>query len=158
MSEPSIPFVRRIDGVGKTLDVRRFLLRADVAGPEAGAALARAGLVGDLVAVDVECAITGSGGVKAAEVAAVIAGDRLTAPPHRAVRIALFGVDDRGRFSPLTAGRGRPDVCAALDQGGGAATAQPHALAGVDAEGITDGAGWAAAGGAPGQVAPCAPE
>jgi hypothetical protein len=114
--------------------------------------------VGDIVALDIECAITGSGGVKAAEVAAVIAGDRETAPPHRAVRVALFGIDERGRFSPLTPRRGQTSRRAELDQGGGVATAQPQALAGVDAEGATDGAGWATAGGAPGHVPACAPE
>ena len=88
------------------IDVRSYLLRAEVAGEDALAALRRAGLVGDLVAIDVDCAIRASGGVKAAEVAAVIAGDGVTAPPHRAVRVELFGVDDAGRFSPLEAGRG----------------------------------------------------
>ena len=91
MAATSLPYRRQIDGVGKMLDVRTYLLRAEVAGEEARAALARAGLVGDLVAVDVDCAISPSGAVKAAEVAAVIAGDRtVTAPPHRAVRVALF--------------------------------------------------------------------
>jgi hypothetical protein len=89
------------------LDVRTYLLRAEVAGEEARAALARAGLVGDLVAVDVDCAISASGAAKAAEVAAVIAGDGVTAPPHRAVRVALFGQDDAGRYGPLELGRGR---------------------------------------------------
>jgi hypothetical protein len=63
--------------------------------------------VGDLVAVDVDCAITPAGAVKAAEVAAVIAGDGVTAPPHRAVRVALFGQDEAGRYAPLELGRGR---------------------------------------------------
>jgi hypothetical protein len=70
--------------------------------------LAHAGLVGDLVAIDVDCAIPGSGAVKAAEVAAVIAGDGMTAPPHRAVRVELFGLDDAGHFSPLDVSRARP--------------------------------------------------
>jgi radical SAM-linked protein len=108
MSAASIPFRRQIDGVGKMLDVRTYLLRAEVAGADAHVALARAGLVGELVAIDVDCAIPGSGAVKAAEVAAVIAGDGTTAPPHRAVRVELFGLDDSGRFSPLDLGRGTP--------------------------------------------------
>jgi radical SAM-linked protein len=106
MQAESLPFRRQIDGIGKTIDVRSYLLRAEVAGEDGLAALRRAGLVGDLVAIDVDCAVRASGGVKAAEVAAVIAGDGVTAPPHRAVRVELFGMDDAGRFSPLETGRG----------------------------------------------------
>ncbi len=55
------------------------------------------GLVGDLVALEVEVDIRGSGAVKSSEVAAVIAGEpgeapgAITPPPHRAVRLQLFG-------------------------------------------------------------------
>jgi radical SAM-linked protein len=113
MGEATLPIRREVDGIGKMIDVRRYLQRAEPAGAEARAALAEAGLVGDLLAVDVDCAILGSGAVKAAEVAAVIAG--LDAhPPHRAVRVELFGQDEAGRFSPLDVGRGlRPAVSAA---------------------------------------------
>jgi radical SAM-linked protein len=107
MAAPSLPFRREVEGIAKILDVRTYLLGARVGGEEAWRALAAAGLLGDLVTIDVECAITGSGAVKAAEVAAVIAGDGVVAPPHRAVRLELFGEDDAGRFSPLTLGRGR---------------------------------------------------
>ncbi len=106
MRAASLPIRRQIEGIGKVIDARSYLLRAEVAGAEGLAAIRRAGLVGDLVAIDVDCAIRASGGVKAAEVAAVIAGDGVTAPPHRAVRVELFGMDDAGRFSPLQAGRG----------------------------------------------------
>ncbi len=106
MSAAAIPFRRQIDGIGKMLDVRPYLMRAEVGGADARAQLALAGLVGDLVTLDVDCAIPGSGGVKAVEVAAILAGDGITAPPHRAVRVALFGVDEAGSFSPLELGRG----------------------------------------------------
>jgi radical SAM family uncharacterized protein/radical SAM-linked protein len=106
MARETIPFRREIEGIGKMLDVRVFLRRAEVAGPEARAALSRAGLVGDLCAVDVDCAILGSGAVKSSEVAAVLAGDGIEPPPHRAVRLELFGEDAEGRFSLLTLGRG----------------------------------------------------
>ena len=108
MSSDSLPFRRTINGVGKNLDVRKYLISAAPAGPEAREALARAGLVGDMVAVDVEVSILATGGVKASELAAVIAGDGEAVPPHRAVRAAMFGSDDQGRFSPLESGRGRP--------------------------------------------------
>lgn len=110
MAATSIPFRRQIERVGKILDVRRFLTRAEVGGTSANEALARAGLVGDLVSVDVDCAITPSGAAKASEVAAVIAGDKIAAPPHRAVRVEVFGTDALGRFSPLETGRGRNPV------------------------------------------------
>ncbi len=115
MGTASIPFRRQIDGVGKMLDVRTYLLRAEVGGAEAHQALARAGLVGDLVAIDVDCAISPGGAVKAAEVAAVIAGDGVAPPPHRAVRVELFGVDEAGRFSPLDVTRGRPPAKVVAD-------------------------------------------
>jgi radical SAM-linked protein len=115
MGAASIPFQRQIDGVGKMLDVRTYLLRAEVAEAGARSALALAGLVGDLVAIDVDCAIPASGAVKAAEVAAVIAGDGTTAPPHRAVRVELFGLDGSGRFSPLEVSRARLPARAAAE-------------------------------------------
>ncbi|MFO0759040.1 MAG: TIGR03960 family B12-binding radical SAM protein [Byssovorax sp.] len=107
MSAATLPFRREIEGVGKMLDVRSYLLRAEVAGPEALALLGKAGLAGDLVAIDVDAKITGSGAVKASEIAAVLVGDSVTAPPHRAVRVELFGEDPLGRFSPMELGRGR---------------------------------------------------
>ncbi|MEO5732029.1 MAG: B12-binding domain-containing radical SAM protein, partial [Byssovorax sp.] len=107
MAATTLPFRREIEGIGKVLDVRTFLRSAEVAGPEAFAHLALAGLRGDLVAVDVDCAIFGSGAVKAAEVASVIGGDGVTVPAHRSVRVELFGEDAAGRFSLLTLGRGR---------------------------------------------------
>jgi radical SAM-linked protein len=106
MASAHLPFRREVEGIAKILDVRTYLLRAEVGGAEAHRALTRAGLMGDLCALDVDCAITGSGAVKAAEVAAVLAGDGVSAPPHRAVRIELFGEDAAGRFSPLTLSRG----------------------------------------------------
>ena len=109
LAATSLPWRRQIEGVGKMLDVRTYLLTAEVAGPEALAAVARAGLVGDLVAIDVHSAILPNGAVKAAELAAVImgGGEGEAAPPHRAVRVELFGEDEAGHFSPMTLGRGR---------------------------------------------------
>lgn len=102
MAATSLPIRREIEGIGKVVDVRSYLLRASVAGPDTMDAIRHAGLVGDLVAIDVEVEIRGSGAVKATEIAAVIAGDGLIAPPHRAVRLELFGLaDDNSRFSPL---------------------------------------------------------
>lgn len=91
MRATTLPFRREIEGVGKMLDVRTYLARAALGSADATAALARAGLVGDLLTLDVDCTITGSGAVKAAEVAAVIAGDGKVAPPHRALRVSSTG-------------------------------------------------------------------
>jgi radical SAM-linked protein len=79
--------VRRIDGIGKKVDVRAYLRSLEVDEPEASRALAQAGIVGDLVALSAEVDITGSGGVKIAEVLEAVCGD--TELPQRAVRTAL---------------------------------------------------------------------
>ncbi|WP_437793338.1 TIGR03960 family B12-binding radical SAM protein [Sorangium sp. So ce693] len=97
LSAASLPIRREIERLAKMVDVRQYLVRAEVGGPEVHSALARAGLVGDLVALEVEVDIRGSGAVKSSEVAAVIAGEpgeapgAITPPPHRAVRLQLFG-------------------------------------------------------------------
>jgi radical SAM family uncharacterized protein/radical SAM-linked protein len=112
MAATTLPFRREIEGIGKILDIRAYLLRAEVASPEAFALLADAGLRGDLVALDVDCRILGSGAVKSSEVASVIVGNSLDIPAHRSVRAELFGEDAAGRFSLLTLGRGRKVVAA----------------------------------------------
>ncbi|MBK9262812.1 MAG: TIGR03960 family B12-binding radical SAM protein [Polyangiaceae bacterium] len=101
MAAESLPIRRNIEGIGKTVDVRQYLISADVGGAEARAALDRAGIVGDVVTLDVIVSITGSGAAKASEVAAVIMGDGVTPPPHRSVRLELFGGASDKRLSPL---------------------------------------------------------
>ena len=98
----SLPIRREVDGIGKIIDARTYLRHAAVAGAAGHEALGRAGLAGDLCAIEVEVVIPGSGAVKASELAAVLAGDSVTAPPHRAVRVALFGTTATGEpISPL---------------------------------------------------------
>jgi len=101
MEATTLPIRREIEGIGKIVDVRKYLVAAEVGGAEAHAALARAGLVGDLVTLDVVAEITGSGAAKSSEIAAVILGDMANVPPHRAIRLELFGGAPRARFSPL---------------------------------------------------------
>ncbi|AUX46259.1 B12-binding protein [Sorangium cellulosum] len=97
LAAASLPIRREIDRLAKMVDVRQYLVRAEVGGPDVLAELARAGLAGDLVAIEVEVDIRGSGAVKSSEVAAVIAGEpgeppgAIVPPPHRAVRLQLFG-------------------------------------------------------------------
>jgi radical SAM family uncharacterized protein/radical SAM-linked protein len=85
MEAPELPVVRRIDGIGKRVDVRDFLSKAAVA-DERAPTLGRAGIVGDLVPIFVDVDVRGSGGVKIAEVVEALFDPEL---PHRAVRIAL---------------------------------------------------------------------
>ena len=99
MNAETLPIRREVEGIGKIVDVRKYLTRATVGGDDARALLDRAGLVGDLVTLDVAVSITGAGAAKASEVAAVIVGDGVEAPPHRAVRVALLAPDGG---SPLT--------------------------------------------------------
>jgi radical SAM family uncharacterized protein/radical SAM-linked protein len=97
-----LPVMRRIDGIGKRVDVREFLrtLEVDAAGAREG--LERAGLVGDLVALGAEVDVRGSGGVKIAEVVEALCGD--ADMPHRAVRVALGArLADGSIASPLDA-------------------------------------------------------
>ena len=85
-----LPVVRRIDGIGKRVDVRAFLRSLTLAshpGDAPASGLRRAGIVGDLLALEVDVDVTGSGGVKIAEVVEAVFGGADV--PHRAVRTAL---------------------------------------------------------------------
>ncbi len=115
MNAESLPIRREIEGIGKNIDVRKFLTRAIVGGDDARMLLDRAGLVGDLIALDVEVAITGSGAAKASEVAAVIVGDGGDVPPHRAVRVALLsptGGSPLAWIAPPSAPTAAPELAA----------------------------------------------
>jgi radical SAM family uncharacterized protein/radical SAM-linked protein len=82
-----LPVLRRIEGIGKRVNVREFLRAIDLAGWDGSSVLARAGILGGLVSITVEVDIRGSGAVKIAEVIEVLAGD--AEMPHRAVRVEL---------------------------------------------------------------------
>jgi radical SAM-linked protein len=92
----AIVVVRRIDGVGKRVDVRSFVEDIAVGSDHAREAVARAGLVGDYDTLDVQVAVRGSGGVKIAEVIEALAGD--DSLEHRAVRCGL-GAKRAGRIA-----------------------------------------------------------
>ena len=89
---------RRIEGIGKSVDVRSFLRGLTLGGDEGHALMARAGLVGDLVPLLVDVEIRGSGSVKITEVVEALAGAEL---PHRAVRVALGTWVEGAIASPL---------------------------------------------------------
>lgn len=81
-----LPIVRRIDGIGKKVDVRQFLRGIALGGEKAHDAIARARIAGDFATIEVDVEIRGSGAVKISEVVEVLAGAEL---PHRAVRVAM---------------------------------------------------------------------
>ena len=110
LSAEELPVVRTVDGAKKTMDVKAYLLSLSVDSPEAVAAAARAGLVGDLVVVDARVKILGSGAVKASEIAEVLVGRDVE---HRAVRMA---VSAEAGASPLAVvGQKKPEQVATAE-------------------------------------------
>ena len=92
--------MRRIDGIGKRVNVREFLQTLHLEETEGTAALALAGISGDLVAISAQVEVRGSGGVKIAEVVEAVFGNADL--PHRAVRTGLGTRTAEGRLlSPL---------------------------------------------------------
>jgi hypothetical protein len=84
---PELVVTRRIDGLGKRVDVRAFLRTLDASAEQGRSALAAAGVAGDLVSLLVDVDVRGSGGVKIAEVVEAVFGDAEL--PSHAVRVAL---------------------------------------------------------------------
>ena len=86
LAASSLPVVRNIDGIGKHVDVRRFLRALAWDDANGRAALAGAGLVGDLVALLAVVAVTPQGSAKISEVVEVLFGAQT---PFQAVRVSL---------------------------------------------------------------------
>jgi radical SAM family uncharacterized protein/radical SAM-linked protein len=102
LASESLPVVRQVERTVKTMDVRTYLMTAEIGVPWAASAIRNAGMVGDLVIVGAETKILGSGAVKASEIATALAGADV---PHKAVRAALLAAGE----SPLAiVGRIRP--------------------------------------------------
>jgi radical SAM-linked protein len=100
LAATELPVMRRIDGVGKRIEVRGFLRELRVGDARSNDELARAGIVGDLVTLAVEVEVRGSGGVKIAEVIEAVLGDAEL--PYRALRTALGAAGIDGEIlSPL---------------------------------------------------------
>ena len=89
--------LRRIDGVGKWVEVKRFVKNVVIGDEAARGAIAQAGLVGDFVVMAVDVMTGGDGSAKISEVIEVLArkeGDPDDAAPdaafgYRAVRVAM---------------------------------------------------------------------
>jgi radical SAM family uncharacterized protein/radical SAM-linked protein len=84
IAAPELNVLRRIDGIGKRVDVRDFL-RTIALDDQGAATLAAAGIVGDLIPVRVEVDVRGSGGVKITEVVEAVFDPELPSRPVRAL-------------------------------------------------------------------------
>jgi hypothetical protein len=121
LASETLPVVRRIEGIGKRVDVRSFLRVACVGNGQSVAALQRAGIVGDLLPLDIVVDVRGSGGVKAAEVVEAVFGDG--AIPNRAVRVELGTWRADGSIAPPIA-CSLPSLRERFSAGGGRAGAE----------------------------------
>jgi len=86
LAKGAAPVRRDVGGVGKMVDVRRFLLALAPGGQECRLALENAGIVGGVFALELTIAITPTGSAKVAEVLEALAGRPVE---HLAVRRAL---------------------------------------------------------------------
>jgi radical SAM family uncharacterized protein/radical SAM-linked protein len=93
LAAAELPVVRRIDGIGKRVNVREFVRGIELGSDAAREAVRAAGLVGDLVSLLVDVEIRGSGSAKIAEVMEVIVNGAIPEVdgglPYRAVRVAM---------------------------------------------------------------------
>jgi radical SAM family uncharacterized protein len=92
--------LRTIDGVGKKIDVRRWLSRVTVDAASAREALAAARLTGELIPIEVEVHLAAYGGVKIGEVVEALLGKET---PYRAVRAGMWARRGPARIDPLDA-------------------------------------------------------
>jgi radical SAM-linked protein len=79
---------RDMEGLGKFINVRQFVLEMSIGGDESLAQLERAGLIGRMVPIDVTIEIGQRGSTKVAQVVEALLGARDF--PHRGVRSALL--------------------------------------------------------------------
>ncbi len=99
-SATTLELKRMSSGIARVVDVRPFLAELRPLDAAAHAEIARAGLVGDLVGAVADVLMPGSGGIRPAEIAALLSGaleratadrpEEVEAVPHQAVRLALL--------------------------------------------------------------------
>jgi radical SAM family uncharacterized protein/radical SAM-linked protein len=94
LAKPEAKLRRDIGGVGKIVDVRRFIVELGLGGDAAHSVLDAAGIVGALVPLEVTIAISPTGSAKISELVEVLFGQAL---PHLGVRVALIA----GAGTPL---------------------------------------------------------
>ncbi len=80
--------LRDVDGIGRRIDVRRFIRAASLGEEAAELALERAGFAGRLAAVEVTLAITQNGSARISEVVEALSGQR--GFPYQALRSELI--------------------------------------------------------------------
>jgi radical SAM-linked protein len=90
-----IPVRRMIEGIGKIVEVKTYVTALSLGGADARTLVRQAGIVGELVPLDVHVRITANGSVKIAEVVEAVMGDSTL--PFKAVRVALMS----GSASPM---------------------------------------------------------
>jgi radical SAM family uncharacterized protein/radical SAM-linked protein len=88
MAARELVVVRDAKGIKRPLDVRPFLLALRLMGAEARPLWERAGLYGDLVAIEARVSMSGQGACKVSEIAAALFGG--DAPPHRGIRVEVL--------------------------------------------------------------------
>jgi radical SAM family uncharacterized protein/radical SAM-linked protein len=96
MAKEDITVHRAYDRRSKMVNVRQYIRKLELNPPSAHQALQRAGIVGDLVAIEADLLITGSGAAKTSEVVEILLGSNDF--PHRAIRVALLAAEGH---SPL---------------------------------------------------------
>jgi radical SAM-linked protein len=99
LSATEVTVERAVGGSARLIDVRSYVQSARLADVGAAPLLEQAGLAGDLVVLDVDVRLSGSGGVKVSEIVAAIT--QQVALPHRTVRAALYCGRNGQRLDPL---------------------------------------------------------
>ncbi|MBK6517106.1 MAG: TIGR03960 family B12-binding radical SAM protein [Polyangiaceae bacterium] len=99
MSEASIRVRRTVGDLSKMVDVRSYLRALTPLAEGGRRAVARAGLIGDLVGFEAEVIITGGGAAKPIEIAEVALGEQATGLGVQLVRMAMVLGD--GAAEPL---------------------------------------------------------
>jgi radical SAM family uncharacterized protein/radical SAM-linked protein len=106
LATPDLTVVRRIDRIGKKVNVSHFLQRLAII-DDPSALLERSGFDGDYECVDASIAIGNAGSAKVSELAEVLFGSE-DALPYRAVRTQLGFYQEGKIVSPLELDRVRP--------------------------------------------------
>ena len=99
LSEAQVAVQRTSGGISKPIDVRSHVRSARLDDGAAADLVRRAGLSANVVVIDVDVGLSGSGGVKVGEIIAAIT--QITHLPHRGVRADLYCDRHGKRIDPL---------------------------------------------------------
>ncbi|MEM9694325.1 MAG: TIGR03960 family B12-binding radical SAM protein [Myxococcota bacterium] len=111
LARGELPVQRKTKGIRRTIDVRPHLrVLRPLSVDEAAATFRRAGMAGNLVAVDAIVDLSNRGSIRTGEIATWLLTEDLhreepldatAPPPHRTIRLAVFGRDRGELVSPL---------------------------------------------------------